>query len=257
MKWKHRLNIAVACSWILIIVLIFWDSPYLWLWIAYPVSNFLLILSFGIVFLRFQYFYPTIFRNTGKETILTFDDGPDPVLTPRVLDILKKYDIKAIFFVIGRKAEDHPEILQRIISEGHTIGNHTQNHSLFFAALHSKRVAEEIDSFDRTISPMLEEKITIFRPPIGYTNPKIARALKKRNLKIIAWSVRSYDSFKTKEGLLNRLVKHTRPSSIVLLHDNLANTIEILEDYIQQAKANGIIFAKQEHLKTFIHEINK
>lgn len=257
MKWKHRLNVAVAVSWIVIIVLIFQGSPYMWLWIGYALSNFLLILTFGIVFLRFQYFYPTIFRNIGKEVILTFDDGPDPVLSTKVLDILKKYDIKAIFFIIGKKALENPLILQRIISEGHTIGNHTQNHSVLFAALHSKKIASEIDTFSENIEPMISEKINIFRPPIGYTNPKIARALKKRNFKIIAWSVRSYDSFKTKEGLLKRLVTHTRPSSIVLLHDNLANTVEILEEYILQAKANGIIFAKEEHLKKFIHEINK
>lgn len=255
MKWKHRLNIAVALSTLLIVLLIFWESPYLWLWILYIISNFLVFLVFGIVFLRFQYFYPSVFRNTGPEVILTFDDGPDPVITPRILDILQKHNIKAIFFVIGRKAQENPEILQRIISEGHTIGNHTQNHSLFFAALHSKKVAREIDAFTENIEPLVEEKITIFRPPIGYTNPKIARALRKRNFKIIAWSVRSYDSFKNKESLMKRLLK-TKPGSIVLLHDNLAQTADILEAYILQAKANGIIFVNQEQLKKFIHEIH-
>lgn len=256
MRWKHRLNIAVALSTLLIVVLIFQNSPYLWLWILFVSSNFLVFLVFGIVFLRFQYFYPTVFRNTGSEVILTFDDGPDPVLTPRILDTLQKHGIKAIFFVIGRKAQEHPEILQRIISDGHTIGNHTQNHSLFFAMLHSKKVAMEIDTFTQHIEPLVSDKITIFRPPIGYTNPKIARALRKRNFKIVAWSVRSYDSFKNTESLMKRLLK-TKPGSIVLLHDNLVQTAEILEEYIVKAKANGIIFANQENLKKFIHEINK
>lgn len=256
MKWKHRLNIAVALSTLLIVLLIFWNSPYLWLWILFVLSNFCVFLVFGIVFLRFQYFYPSIFRNSDPEVILTFDDGPDPLQTPRILDILQKYDIKAIFFVIGRKALDHPEILHRIISEGHSIGNHTQNHSLFFAMLHSKKIAEEIDLFTHNLEPLVSEKITIFRPPIGYTNPKIARALRRRKMKIVAWSVRSYDSFKNKESLMKRLLK-TKPRSIVLLHDNLAQTADILEDYIIQAQANGIIFADQEHLKKFIHEINK
>jgi len=228
----------------------------LWLWIAFVVSNFCVFLVFGIVFLRFQYFYPTIFRNVGPEVILTFDDGPDPVQTPRILDTLQKHGIKAIFFVIGRKAQEYPEILQRIISEGHSIGNHTQNHSLFFAMLHSKQIAEEIDLFSQNIEPLVAEKITIFRPPIGYTNPKIARALRRRKFKIVAWSVRSYDSFKNREALMNRLMK-TKPSSIVLLHDNLEQTADILDEYITKAKAKGIIFANQENLKKFIHEINK
>ena len=76
-------------------------------------------------------------------------------------------------------------------------------------------------------------------------------------MKIIAWNVRSYDSFKNKGTLLNRLLKYTKPCSIVLLHDNLVSTADILEEYILQSKANGIVFANQEHLKKFIHEINK
>ncbi len=158
--------------------------------------------------------------------------------------------------MIGNKAQEHPEIVKRIISEGHSIGNHTQNHSLFFAMLHSEKIATEIDQFTKNIEPLVSEKITIFRPPIGYTNPKIARALRRRKFKIVAWSVRSYDSFKNRESLLKRLMK-TKPGSIVLLHDNLEQTADILEEYITQAQANGIIFAKQEHLKKFIHEINK
>lgn len=256
MMWKHRLNIAVALSTLLIVILIFRNSPYLWLWISFVISNFIVFLVFGIVFLRFQYFYPGIFQNSDPEVILTFDDGPDPVHTPRILDILQKHDIRAVFFVIGRKAIENPEILQRIISEGHTVGNHTQNHSLFFAMLHSKKIAEEIDQFSQNIEPLVSEKITIFRPPIGYTNPKIARALKRRNFKILAWSVRSYDSFKNREALMKRLMR-TKPRNIVLLHDNLAQTADILEEYILKAKANGIIFANQENLKKFIHEIHK
>lgn len=256
MGWKHKLNIAVALSALLIVILIFRESPYLWLWIALVLSNFCILLAFGILFLRFQYFYPATYRNIGPEVILTFDDGPDPVQTPRILDTLSKYDIKAIFFVIGRKAQEHPEIIRRIISEGHVVGNHTQNHSLFFALHRSKKVATEIDQFTVNIEPLVSGKISIFRPPIGYTNPKIARALRKRKFKIVAWSVRSYDSFKNREALLKRLMK-TKPGSIVLLHDNLERTADILEKYIIQVQANGIIFAKQEHLKKFMHEINK
>jgi peptidoglycan/xylan/chitin deacetylase (PgdA/CDA1 family) len=256
MSWKHKLNIAVASSTLLILILIFRDNAYLWLWITLVVSGFFIFLSLGILFLRFQYFYPATFRNSSPEVILTFDDGPDPVHTPRILDTLKKYNIQAIFFVIGRKGQEHPEILQRILSEGHTVGNHTQNHPLFFALLNGKKVASEIDLFTKNIEPLVSKKISIFRPPIGYTNPIIARTLRKRRFKIVAWNVRSYDSFKNRESLLKRLMK-TTPGSIVLLHDNLEQTADILEEYIVQTQANGIIFAKQEHLKKFIHEINK
>lgn len=222
---------------------------------ATVITLFLVILSFGILFLRFEYFYPAVYRNRQNEVILTFDDGPDPTHTNRVLDILQQYNIKALFFLIGDKAQAHPEIVRRMIAEGHHIGNHTQTHPIFFALYSRKKIGREIDEAANVIESFIHQKVRLFRPPIGYMNPSIASSLKKRNLRVIGWNVRSYDSFKNKEQLLTRLIRLTKKQSIVLMHDNLAHTAEVLEAYIQRAQSNGIIFANEAQLKTFIHEI--
>ena len=250
----HRLNSAIACLSLMIVFLFFRESEHFWGFVLTIVLLFSVILSCGILFLRFEYFYPAVFRNTEKEVILTFDDGPDPNYTTSVLDILQKYQIKALFFVVGDKALANPEIIQRMLSEGHQIGNHTQTHPILFALYAQKKVSEEIDQAEKTIEGFTPNKLRLFRPPIGYMNPTIARVLRNRKMKIIAWNVRSYDSFKNKEQLLTRLIRLTKSKSIVLMHDNLAHTSEVLEEYIQRAQSNGIIFANQEHLKKFIHE---
>jgi peptidoglycan/xylan/chitin deacetylase (PgdA/CDA1 family) len=250
----HKLNSAVACLCVLIVCLFFWESAYFPVILLTICLVFSLILSCGILFLKLQYFYPAVYQNTRKEVILTFDDGPDPHYTGRVLDILLKYHIKALFFLIGDKANTHPEIVQRILAEGHQIGNHTQNHPIFFAMYSRKKIAAEIDVAGQSLETLSQKPVRLFRPPIGYMNPSIASVLKKRGMKIIAWNVRSYDSFKNKEQLLSRLIRLTKPRSIVLMHDNLAHTSEVLEAYILRAQSNGIIFANEEQLKTFIHE---
>lgn len=252
---KHKLHILIGCLSLLFLVLFFRESTYFWALFAAVITLFLLILSFGILFLRFEYFYPAVYQNTQNEVILTFDDGPDPRYTSRVLDILQQYQIKALFFLIGDKAQAHPEIVQRMISEGHQIGNHTQTHPIFFALYSRKKIGIEIDEAAKVIESFTKNKVTLFRPPIGYMNPSIASSLRKRNLRIIGWNVRSYDSFKNKEQLLSRLIRLTKQKSIVLMHDNLAHTSEVLEEYIQRAQSNGIIFANEEQLKKFMHEI--
>lgn len=253
---KHKLNIAIGCLSLLICFIFFRESPHFWTILISIAVLFCIILSVGILFLRFEYFYPAVYKNTREEVILTFDDGPDPVQTPKILDLLQKYEIKALFFVIGDKAHENPELIRRIIDEGHEIGNHTQTHPIFFAMYSRKKIAAEIDRAENTLKILTQRNMSLFRPPIGYMNPSIASVLRKRNLKITGWNVRSYDSFKTEEQLLKRLVRLTKKGSIVLLHDNREHTSAVLEAYIQRAQSNGIIFAKQEQLKKFIHEIH-
>lgn len=252
---KHKLAIGIGCLALLILVLFFRESAYFSILIAAVITLFLVILSFGILFLRFEYFYPAVYQNTQNEVILTFDDGPDPTYTNRVLDILQQYNIKALFFLIGDKAQAHPEIVHRMISEGHQIGNHTQTHPIFFALYSRKKIGIELDEAAKIIESFTKNNVGLFRPPIGYMNPSIASSLKKRKLRVIGWNVRSYDSFKNKEQLLSRLIRLTKNKSIVLMHDNLAHTAEVLEEYIQRAQSNGIIFANEAQLKKFIHEI--
>lgn len=253
---KHKLNIAVGCLALLFCFFFFRNSGYFWAFALAIVILFNLILSFGILFLRFEYFYPATFQNSREPVILTFDDGPDPERTPQVLEILRKHNIRALFFVIGDKALKYPELVKQMLDGGHIIGNHTQTHPLFFAMYSRKKIAQELDQGIATLR-QFQSSNELFRPPIGYMNPSIARELKKRNLKIVGWNVRSYDSFKNTDQLLQRLLRLTQKGSVVLMHDNLDATIQVLETYIQQAKSFGIIFANQEQLKKFVHEVHQ
>lgn len=250
---RHHLNIIgfiINCIWITIF---FHDTPMMWILLGIASLLFLLFLILGTVLPNRNYFLNNQTRLHSNKVLLTFDDGPHETLTPEILDILKKQNVGAMFFVIGKQVEDHSEIVTRILSEGHLIGNHTQTHPLMFAALRQDTVEKEIGLCDNTL---IEKEIhpgSYFRPPIGYTNPRIARAVKKFNKKVIGWSLRSFDTvIKEEDKLLERISSKIKAGDIVLLHDNLPQTVNVLENFILNSKKNGIKFAEPKDLKTIL-----
>ncbi len=241
---KHRINILVYATLITLTCIFLSDSPwFVWIIILLTII-FSVILTLGVLLLKFNYFLPSLIRLKNKEVLLTFDDGPNPENTPKILDILQEENVKAIFFLIGNKAEKHPEIIARILSEGHLIGDHTYTHNNLMATFSTAKLIKELTQSQATLKKLTGNRIPIFRAPIGYTNPNFARALKELKLHSIGWSLRSYDTVnKDATKLKKRLVSKTKASDIVLLHDNLDITATVLQDYIQEAKANGILFA--------------
>lgn len=250
---RHQLNIIgfiINCLWI---VLFFKDTPMMWILLGIASLLFLLFLSIGVVLPNRNYFLKNKTHLNSDKVLLTFDDGPHETLTPKVLDILKRHHVGAVFFVIGSQVEQYPEIVSRILSEGHLIGNHTQNHPLIFAALRQDKVDKEIGLCDNTLIAQNIHPGHYFRPPVGYTNPRIARAVNKFNKKVIGWSLRSFDSvIKEEAKLLERVTSKVKPGNIVLFHDNLPHTVAIVEQFIIDAKKNGIKFASASDLKTIL-----
>lgn len=225
------------------------------MWVLMGIASclFLFFLSLGIILPNRQYFVRTYTKLRSPEVLLTFDDGPNSELTPKVLDTLKKHEVKALFFVVGERATENPELIKRILSEGHQIGNHTQSHNVFFATLGQDKVDREIGMCDNSLIELGVHPGTYFRPPIGYTNPRIARSISKYKKKVIGWSLRSYDSvIKEEPKLLQRLNSKIKPGQIVLLHDNLPHTAAILDAFISESKKSGIKFANPSVLKTSI-----
>lgn len=244
---KHRINIIVYVLLITLTSLFLSESPYFIPLLVLWTSLFLIILTLGVLFLKFNYFLPSIINYKKDECLLTFDDGPDPILTPKILDTLSKNNVKAIFFVIGEKAEKHPEIIERIVAEGHLIGNHSYSHNKFLAMYPTTTLIEDLEKCQVVLKSITGEENQLFRAPIGYTNPNFGRAIKILKLHSIGWSLRSYDTLsKDKNQLTKRLIENTKPGSIVLLHDNLPQSEIILEDYISQSRSNGILFASGE-----------
>ncbi len=188
-------------------------------------------MRFGI-FLK-AYCNPNI---SGRSIALTFDDGPAPT-TENVLDLLQQYGVKASFFCIGQQIEKYPKIFGRIIDEGHLIGNHSYSHSRSFPFFSRKHILKELDDTDALIGKYRSGGPQLFRPPFGVTNPKIAAALARSGHEVIGWNLRSYDTVsQNPEKLLMRLKAKIKPGTVLLLHDNLAHTAQILEGILQFAE---------------------
>jgi len=151
---------------------------------------------------------------------LSFDDGPDPDLSPRVLDLLKEYGVKATFFVIAQKAEKCPQIIQRMQREGHAIGNHSLDHhySPFFKG--KKAIFNWVQSSETLLKQIGIHNSVGFRPPVGIRTPELALALNKLKLPLILWNQRSFDKvIKFTAKRASSLAKRTQAGDIILLHD--------------------------------------
>jgi len=178
-------------------------------------------------------------KTPEKIIYLTFDDGPIPGLTEWVLDELKKFNAKATFFCVGDNIVKNTAIFNRIVSEGHQIGNHTQNHIKGF---HSNLE----DYLSNTSSCEQLTNAKLFRPPYGQLRKSQYKALLKASFKIVFWDVISYDYEKiTPKQCLKNVLRHTKNGSIVLFHDNLkaeANMKYALSNTLNHFSEKGYSF---------------
>lgn len=179
-----------------------------------------------IVFKKLLPEYVWNISTTKKVVFLTFDDGPTPEITDWTLEMLKQYNAKATFFCIGNNIKNHPGIFQKIIAEGHTIGNHTNNHikgwktktKIYVENVLEAQKVIEIQKTNRALSGEL-----LFRPPYGQIKPKQGKALMALGYKIIMWHVLSFDWDKntSKEQCLSNVLEKSKSGSIVVFHDSL------------------------------------
>ncbi len=177
-------------------------------------------------------------RTTRRVVALTFDDGPHPDRTPKVLDVLALHGVKAAFFVTGDRAEAHPDLVRRIVAEGHLVGNHTYGHPGNFPWLSKERMKDEIDRCDSAVEEITGARPTLFRPPFGVTNPPLARAIGKRYT-VAGWDIRSLDTIarRSRERVFERVCRRLRPGSVVLLHDDRPKSytlVEMILNYLEQ-----------------------
>ncbi|NNM24009.1 MAG: polysaccharide deacetylase family protein [Flavobacteriaceae bacterium] len=183
------------------------------------------------------------FPESPNEIYLTFDDGPIPQVTPWVLAQLKAHNAKATFFCIGDNATQHPDILQQIRDEGHSIGNHTYNH-LNGWATSSSHYVKNVQLAEGTLQLEAENKGTqiLFRPPYGKIKNEQAKKLQKQGYAIVMWDVLSadFDVSLSAEKCYQNVVKNIQPGSIVVFHDslkahgNLKQVLPRVLDYIDE-----------------------
>ncbi len=176
----------------------------------------------------------------GNYVALTFDDGPSPSLTPRILDILKQYDAKATFFVVGRSVEKNKDILARAVAEGHEIGSHTWNH-IKMTTSGTARVIAEMDRSCAAIKNATGFTPKVMRPPYGAVDANIVSLMKSRyGMPTIMWDVDTRDwQHPGVSVVTNRAVGKARPGSIILLHDIHESTLQAVEGIVTGLQARG------------------
>ena len=159
--------------------------------------------------------------NNEKKVFLTFDDGPTPIITNWVLDELKKHNVKATFFCIGKNIEQNPEIYLNILSNGHLVGNHTYNH-LNGWKTYTKDYLENVLLTNNLQSSIFNFQSKLFRPPYGKIKPSQTQKLRKLGYKIIMWDILSadFDYSISPEKCLDNVLKNIKSGSIVVFHDS-------------------------------------
>lgn len=178
---------------------------------------------------------------TGKPVMaLSFDDGPDPDHTAAILDILKAKQVPAAFFCIGKKIPGQEVLLQRMVAEGHLIGNHSYGHQALFDLYPAARMEQDLRQMNALVESVVELRPRLFRPPYGVTNPNLATAVRTSGMTAVGWNIRSLDTMaKDGHALLQRIRRNFRPDGIILLHDTMAITREILPELIDSARRDG------------------
>lgn len=207
--------------------------------------------------------FPGVFYLQGNESqkviALTFDDGPSQ-FTPALLDVLKKHQVKATFFVLGKSMEQSPELVKRAHAEGHTLGNHSWDHpnlsEMSGEAYWTKQLQPTQDMFQK----VLGFKPSLMRPPYGFLTDAQIKGIDGHGMKAILWSVASDDWYLTHtmqnaaaaDAIAGQVVKYAHPGAIVLAHDaggrTRQPTIEATDRYIAELKKQGYRFVTVDQL---------
>lgn len=189
-------------------------------------------------------------KDRERTVYLTFDDGPTPEVTEWVLQVLKEHAVKATFFCIGNNIEQHPNIFQKIIDQGHAVGNHTFNHLNGWQTGNSAYF-ENIAATEKIISGIIPGflKNKIFRPPYGRIKSSQATEVRRQGYRIIMWDVLSadFDQAITPERCLQNVIKNTRSGSVIIFHDSVKaynNLRYALPKAIEYLKEKEFNFAK-------------
>jgi peptidoglycan-N-acetylglucosamine deacetylase len=162
-------------------------------------------------------------RTDANAVALTFDDGPDPDFTPQLLELLKQYNARATFFVVGERAAGNPELVDQMVREGHLLGNHSWSHRALPLLERNERL-KEMKLCHRAIP---KQRMRVLRPPYGYQNVQSRLDAFRLGYHVVAWNAAGDDcNGADSDAIADRLVRETRPGSIILMHDSLFKTLD-------------------------------
>jgi len=193
--------------------------------------------------------FPALERLDEERVALTFDDGPDPEVTPQVLDILARYDARATFFCVGEQVRAHPELCMEIVRRGHCVENHSGHHPTTFSLLGWQRMQQEVDDGQAAIRAATGIAPRFFRAPLGFRSPLLDPVLPRAGLQLASWTRRGFDTReRNPQRVLERLVDGLAAGDILLLHDGhcaradsgSAVVLEVLPRVLEAVRARDL-----------------
>ena len=236
----------------LIIIIGGWVFTFLTIWLVLPLILINLAALFTGSFIIDSGLYMKVYCSgnpSEKNIAITFDDGPDPLVTPQVLDFLKEHNIKAGFFLTGKNIAGNESILKRIAEEGHVVGNHSFSHTNNFGFFSTKRLIKDLKSNDTLIENVTGKKVNLFRPPFGITNPNIAKAVRSLDYFAVGWNIRSLDTVcKNNNKIIKRINKRLKPGALVLFHDNHEGILTVLKGVVEKVDDAGYRITSPDEL---------
>ena len=199
-----------------------------------------------VVMLRLSAFAEApVYRSVETDTkkiALTFDDGPHPTLTPKILEILGKYNVKATFFMVGENVVNYPESARMVLREGHEIGNHTYTHR-HVAEMDEETLKGELGRCEDALLELCEYRTHLFRPPEGAVTPCVERCSEEGDYSLILWSLDTRDwEHKSASRIASSVLDGVHPGDIILMHDYIgvkSKTPEALEVLIPELLRRG------------------
>jgi peptidoglycan/xylan/chitin deacetylase (PgdA/CDA1 family) len=255
--WFQRTSIVAALG---ALALGLWTPSPVREWsIATVLGIYFILSAIGVFAVRMNYYAPAVCRGKAgrKRIALTFDDGPHSLVTPLLLDLLKERQAQATFFCVGEQAEAHPELIRRIVAEGHTLGNHSYAHHWWTNFLTTRPLAREINRAQTVLRTLSGQSPKYYRSPMGLANPHLAPALTEIGLKLIAWNVRPFDRGESAETIVRRVLGSEgkkipqADGSIVLLHDGGAASpylVDAVREIIDRFQAQGYSLVNLDEL---------
>ncbi|MBT1685725.1 polysaccharide deacetylase family protein [Dawidia soli] len=235
-----------------LLALVLWDlqqSVSIGWYIAVAVV-YLSINALGATVLSLQYFVPVRSRGVRTDAIaLTFDDGPVPGKTEKILALLQARGVQAAFFCIGHRVVANPRTVAAIHAGGHLLGNHSYWHGKTFDLQTRGAIAAELQDTDYALTTALGRKPRFFRPPYGVTNPMVAGAVRRGGYTVVGWSVRSFDTvIQDRAKLLRRITQSLKGGDIVLFHDYSDCMLDVLPAFLDHVAKVGLKVVRVDEL---------
>jgi len=253
-RWHSTPLMRASIALHLLALLAVFLAPAQWPWVLAAVAANHLLIAFVGLWPRSHWLGPNWTRLPASaaargEIALTIDDGPDPLVTPQVLDLLERHAARATFFCVGEKAAQYPELCRDIVRRGHAVENHSQHHRHHFSVMGLGGMTRELQAAQDTLQTITGRRPLFFRAPAGLRNPFLEPVLAGLGLRLATWSVRGFD---TRVGDAQRvrmkLLKGLKAGAILLLHDgNAARTsdgvpviLEVLPAVLDAAAAASL-----------------